>query len=124
LSVAIRARADADGRRLDFSRNHGGDFTRDAFEIHTRHSRAIERHRIAHELFYAAEVLALYLIAAHHIQRLRGQADVSGHRNFCVDDATDQFAAFLPAFDLDHFRSRFFHETGGVPHRVAGIGLI
>ena len=33
-------------------------------------------------------------------------------------------AALLPAFDLDHFRSRFFHETGGVPHRVAGIGLI
>ena len=118
LAVAIRSGADADGGSVDLGRDHGGDFARDAFEIHAGHAGAVERDSIAHELFDAAERLALHLVAAHHVDRLRGEADVPGDRNFGVDDAADQVDAFFPAFDLDDFGAGFFHEAGGVAHRV------
>ena len=77
LPIAIRPGADADGGRLDLGRNHGRDFARDAFEQMQATPAAIERHGVAHELLDAAEVFALHLVAAHHVDRLRRQANVA-----------------------------------------------
>ncbi len=51
LAIAIRAGADADGRRLHLGRDHGRDFARNAFKIDAGHSRAVQSNGVTHELF-------------------------------------------------------------------------
>src|SRR5712691_9770445 len=89
LAIALRSSADADGWSCHFRRDHGGDFARNAFEINAGHTGAIECYRIAHELLDGSERLALHLVAAHHVHRLRSQPDVPGDGNLGVDNATD-----------------------------------
>ena len=109
---------------FDFGRDHGRDFARNAFEINAGHASAVESDRIAHELLDRRQIFALHLVAAHHVHRLRRQADVSGHGNLGIDDAADQVGALLAAFNLHRFRARFFHKTRGVAHGFVGTDVI
>src|SRR5579864_7485984 len=105
LPVAFRTCANPDGRSANLGGNHSCNFPRNAFEEETGHAGTVEGHGIAHQLLNAAQALALHLVAAHHIDGLRGQADMPGHRNLGVDDLADQVGALLPSLDLHHFRS-------------------
>ena len=114
LAIAIRPGADADGWRFDLGRDHGRDFARNAFEINASHAGAIERNRIAHELLDRVQRLALNLVAAHDVDRLRREPDVSGDGNLGVDHAADHVHALLAAFHLDRLGAAFFHKAGGI----------
>ncbi len=49
---------------------------------------------------------------------------MSSHRNFGIDDAANQVGTLFAAFDLHHFRPRFFHKTSGIADRLHGVSLI
>src|SRR5450432_2900350 len=97
LTIAIGASANANRWRFDFSRDHGGDFAGNAFEIDAGHAGAIERDRIAHELLDGIQSLALNLVASHDVDRLRREAYVPGHGNLSVDHAANHIDALLSA---------------------------
>ena len=78
LSIAIWPGANADRRRFDFSRDHGGNFARNPFEIDAGHASAIKRDRIAHELLDGVQRFALNFVPSHDVDRLRSEADMPG----------------------------------------------
>src|SRR5215475_15435319 len=115
LAITLGPGADPDGWRFHFGRDHGRDFSRNAFEIDARHAGTVESHRVAHQPLDGRKVLALHLVTAHHIHGLRGQPDVASDRNFGVDDVADEIGTLLSTFDLHGLGACFFH----VPSRVA-----
>src|SRR5579872_2671395 len=98
LAIAIESCADADGWSLHFGGNHGGDFAGHAFEDYAGDASAIEGDGIAHELLDSGKRLALDFVSAHHVDGLRGEADVSGDGNFGVNHAANQVGTFFSAF--------------------------
>src|SRR5579872_1665495 len=89
LAVAVWPCADANRWSLNLGGNQSGDFPRNAFEHQESYARTIQSHRIAHELFDCGQRLALHLVAAHYIHRLRGKSDMAGDGNLRVDYATN-----------------------------------
>src|SRR5581483_10715441 len=124
LAIAVRARTDTDCRGLHFGRDHGCDLAWNSFEVNAGDAGSVERGSIAHELLDVAERLALHLVSAHDIHRLRGKADVACHRNFRVDDAPDQISPLLAAFDLDRFCSSLLDEACSIAHRFFGTEVV
>src|SRR5262249_6196357 len=96
----------------------------DAFQINTCNPGAVEGHRVAHQVLDRGQVFSLHLVAAHHVHRLRSQTDVSGNRDFGVDDAANQVGALFAAFYLHRFGARFFHVACTVAHRLIGTDVV
>src|ERR1017187_8614596 len=89
-----------------------------------RHPGAVQGHSIAHELFNAAQALSLHLVAAHHIHRLRGQADVPSHWNLGVNNLADQVGALFPALDFHHLGAALLHKASRVADGGFGVNLV
>ena len=68
--------------------------------------------------------LALHLVAAHAMHRLRRQADVSDDRNLRVDNAADEGNAPGAALDLHRLGTTFLDEARGVLQRLAAARVI
>jgi len=124
LPVTLRPSSNPDRRSADFRRNHRRHFPRNTLDIKTRHARAVQRHRIAHELLNPGETLPLDFVPAHHIYRLWRQPDVPRHRNLGVNNLPNQVGTLLPAFNLYDFSAAFFHKARGVADRSFGVDLI
>src|SRR5438309_616817 len=124
LTIAVRACTDADGRRLNFSGDHGRYFARDAFQINAGHAGAIEGNGVPHQVLDGSQVFSLYLVAAHHVYRLRRQANVTGDWNFGVDNAANQVGALFATLDFHCFRARFLDVSGSIAHGVIGTDVI
>ena len=94
--------------------NHLSDLSRNSLQENTCCARAVERSRVAHQVFDIGQSLALHFVSAHAIHRLRRQPDMRGNRNFRVNDLANQVGTFLSAFHLHHLRPAFLHKTRGV----------
>ena len=86
-------------------RDHRRHFARNAFQHDAARSGAFQRERVMHQLLDRLQRLALDLVAAHGMHRLRRQPDVSDDWNLRLDHAFDQRAPLLAAFDLDRLRA-------------------
>ena len=77
-----------------------------------------------HELFHGGQCLALHLIAAHHVHRLRRQANMPGNRNLSINDAADQVRPLLTAFDLHRLGAAFLDEARRVAHSLISAHMV
>src|ERR1035441_5906008 len=89
LPIAIRTSADADGWNLDLLGDQRGHFARDAFQHHAASPATLQRERVMHKLLDSFQRLALHLVAAHGVEGLRRQSDVSHHGNLSVDQSEE-----------------------------------
>ena len=76
-----------------------------------------ERVRVVDERERRRSFLALHLEAAHGVDRLRREAEVSHHRDLGVDDRLDHREPLAPALELHRLRAGA-DERRGVAHRV------
>ena len=76
LAVAARAGADADGRDAQAFADHLGELGRYGLEHDGESAGLLQRNGVIHEAFGRFRRLALHLVAAKLVDRLRRQADV------------------------------------------------
>ena len=119
LPIALRAGADADGRDFQFARDHGRNLARDAFENDATGASAFQGDRIAHQLLDCLQGLALHLVSAHGVQRLRRKSDVADHGNLGLDHAFDQARALLATLNFYRLGPSLLDKTSGVAQSVA-----
>ena len=81
LPVAVHARADADGGAGQRFGNLFAQSGGHAFHQHHRRAGLLVRQRIVQQCLRRHIALALHLIAAEHMHRLRREPDVRAHRN-------------------------------------------
>ncbi len=118
LTVRPGAGADADRRH----REAAGDLLRDGRRHGLEHDReasgGLERERIGEEADGLVRRPALRLEAAEHRRRLRGQADVTHHRDARADDRRDAGQGRACALELDGVRAGLLDEADRVLERL------
>ena len=116
--------ADADGRSINLGGDAGGDFPRNAFQDEGRDAGAVEGGGIGQQSVNGGRRLALDLVAAHAMDGLRRESNVSDDGNFGFDDAADERDARGSAFDFDGFGAAFLDEAHGVFKRLVSAGVV
>src|SRR5690606_1457073 len=89
LAVAIGTRSDPDGRDLHRRSDGGGDLTRNQLEDQRERARVLESLRLGHETLARIRRSPLHAAPAEPVHRLRGEAEVTHHRDARLDDAFD-----------------------------------
>jgi hypothetical protein len=96
---------------------------RDALQHDGEHAGLDDGMGVLDQLAGGIDVLALHPVAAHGVERLRGQPEVAHHRDLGVDDAADRLRPLAPPSSLTA-SAPFPHEPTGVDHGVTGAGVI
>ena len=78
----------------------------------------------ADDLLRFVGALAARAIAAEHIDRLRGQADMADHRNAAMGQEVDGRRHRLAAFQLDRRAAGFLHDPRRAGERLFGRAFI
>jgi hypothetical protein len=68
--------------------------------------------------------MALHLVSAHGVQRLRRQPDVPDHRDFRLNHSFDQARSLFAAFNLYRFGASVLYEARGIAQRFALANVI
>ena len=109
LSIAIGARADADGRDAELLGNPSGKFARHRFQHDRKCACGLDGSRVALELARSVSGFALNVESAECVYGLRRQADMAHHRYLGFHQARDQFNPAFAAFDFYRLGSAFLH---------------
>src|SRR5262249_11964365 len=124
LAVALGAGADADSGDAEFAGDERRELAGDAFENNGEGPGGFHGSRVANELFGGIGRLAVNFKAAHGVQRLWSEADVSHDRNFRFGETRDEFKTALAAFDFDRFSAGFLDEANRIADGLADFGMI
>jgi hypothetical protein len=98
---------------LQAGRDFGGQHGRDGFEDDHRRAGFLQGQGIVLQALRGGFALALHLVAAERMHRLRRQADVAADRDAALDEKATVGGHFLAAFELDHLRAGR-HQRDGV----------
>ena len=109
---------------LSRSRDHLRERRRDGFEDDGEGAGVFERAGIVDELGGRGGRLALDLVAAELVDRLRRQAEVAHHRDAGFDHAADERHDVAAAFELHGGGAAFLEEAAGVAHGFVGVRLV
>ena len=118
LSVAIRAGADADDRRLQFPRQAPPQRLRHILGQH--HVGAVRDAfvRLAHQRVGLRRLFTLAPQAAEFVHRLRAQPDMRAHRNALPAERGDDGRRAVGDFQFDHLRAAVLHQALGAVERL------
>ena len=105
LTVAVRTGPNPNGRNGQHVRYLGSQVHGDAFQDHDKRAGIGDGFRVFDEPFprtgLTTRFLALDLIAAHAMHRLRRQADMAHHRDIHIHDGLDNPGDVDPTFQFD-----------------------
>src|SRR5439155_1624042 len=128
LAVAAHARADPDGRDGELGRDLAGEVERDALEHDGEGARRLDGARVVQDALALARAVsgatALHAVAAHTVDGLRGQPDVSHHRHVDRGDRLDGAGHRDPALELDRPGPALLHEAHRALDRLLGARLV
>ncbi len=116
LAIAIRSRANADGRHFKCGGRAGREIGRNRFEHDGERSGILQRERVVEDDLRVAWIAAALPVAALLVHRLRRHAEVPHHRYAHVDEPADDIDHRTATLDLDGRRAGVLQQASGIAH--------
>ena len=124
LAVALRAGADADGRDVELLGDDARDVDGHRLEDDGVGAGFLQGHGVVQQADGGGGRLALHLVAAELVDRLRRQAEVAHHRDAGLDEQAHRLGDARAALQLDGLRAALLEHAAGVAQGVGGAGLV
>ena len=124
LAVAVRSRADADGWNVQLLCDARGQVARNHLQHHRERTRRLKRLGVGLQVRDLVRRLAAFSVAAHLMDRLREQPEMSHHGNADIDEPLHHVDNRAAALELHRRRTAFLHQPAGVAQRFGGSNLI
>ena len=123
LTITVRPRADADDGHGHGIGDDLGQHVGNTFENHGEHARLHQCNGVVDERSGVGQLATLNFESTHGIHRLRGESNVTHHRNLGINDGFDHLRAFTSSLEL-HRTCSGADQHGGIAHGIVNAGVI